>query len=83
MSEFLSDTPMVGRHVCPGCEPDLDVMAEVVDLRYCHHHEPVRAGDADTEVTQGWISGTQDAGGEDNRAWCDLLHRKKILRRPA
>lgn len=77
MSDFLNDTPMVGRVVCPTCEPEADPLTEVLDTRYCHRHEPARHGDADAEVTQGWISGTAESG-EDNAKWCDAIHRKIV-----
>jgi hypothetical protein len=31
--------------------------------------------DDDVVVASAWISGSSEAGGEDNRRWCELFHR--------
>lgn len=75
MSDFLQDTPFVAVSYCPGCEPERDPVAEVLDTRWCIFHTPPVRGDVDDAITaQSFLSNT-DAGGDDNRAWCDLLHR--------
>lgn len=79
MTDFLADSPSVGRFYCPGCETTADPLTEVLDVRWCADHAPVTTGAADGEVAMGWISGGQEAGGEDNRRWCDLFHRAKIV----
>lgn len=77
MTDWLTDTPVVARPYCPDCEPTADPSREILDVRWCSQHEPQRAGADDPDVVQGWISGTADSGGEDNKAFCDLLHRGK------
>jgi hypothetical protein len=67
---------MVATPYCPTCEPERDPLKEILDARYCHRHEPSRAGSEDDGVALGWISGTADCTGDDNRKWCDLLHRR-------
>ena len=80
----LPDFPVVAVLWCPTCAPERDPLAEVLDLRYCAQHEPGREGLDDTaeslKVTP-YLSGSGEAGGDDNRAWCELLNRKRTLRR--
>ncbi|MBI2206995.1 MAG: hypothetical protein HYU41_24440 [Candidatus Rokubacteria bacterium] len=76
MSEYLADSPVVARTWCPGCDPFADPTLEILDIRYCDTHTPARTGEADTAVaTEGYVSGSTEAGGESNRLWCQLLHR--------
>ncbi len=78
MTEYLADSPVVARAWCPGCDPLADPTLEILDLRYCDAHTPPRAGAADTTVaSEGWVSGSSEAGGEANRRWCQLLHRDR------
>jgi len=54
------------------CDPDADPTREILDTRYCGYnghdpHAPIGA-----YVTTG------EAGGEDNRVWCDFFHRGKV-----
>lgn len=76
MTDWLSDTPVMATMYCPGCETERDPTREVLDVRYCADHAPTTVGDADPEVAQNWISGTQECG-EDNAKWCQLFHRTK------
>jgi hypothetical protein len=73
---YLPDTPCVARAYCPGCEPDTDPSQDILDVRWCESHSPVRAGTDDEVVAaSGWyLSGSAEAGGNDNRRWCDILH---------
>jgi hypothetical protein len=74
MSELL-DTPSVTREACPVCEPEYDPRA-LLELRFCHRHEPDRAGiDEIRWETDALENG--DAGGDSNRAFCDFVHRKR------
>ena len=78
MSE-LPDTPILARYYCPGCQPEADPLAEILEIRWCaacaHLGVPV-AGSEDACVTAvGWLSGSGEVGGTDNKAWCSLLHR--------
>lgn len=76
VTDWLTDTPIVARPYCPTCEPTADPSREILDVRWCGDHAPVTTGDADGEVAMAWISGSQEAGGEDNRRWCELVHRR-------
>lgn len=80
MSDHLTNSPMVAISYCPTCE-SRDPLAEALDVRYCYRHEPTRTGaDDDAVIAVTWVSGTTEAGGEDNAAFCNLLHRKVLLR---
>lgn len=75
MSDYI-ETPSVARSYCPGCETPEP--GEITDVRWCSPHAPPAAGLDDGAVTAAaWISGTQEAGGEDNRLWCALFHRPR------
>lgn len=80
MNDYLPDTPVVVPPECPTCRPDLDPRA--YDVRYCEPHQPLRGG-ADDETVQAnaYLTGSSESGGDDNRRWCDLLHRKVRLLR--
>lgn len=76
----LPDTPYLGRHACPTCEPDADPSREIVEIRYCPAHELRTEGAEDQRVQAlSYLSGSGEAGGDDNRAWCELVHRKTRL----
>jgi len=79
VTDFLPDTPSVSRAYCPTCEPDADPSAEILDVRWCSTHTPVSGGLDDESVTVDvYLSGGVEAGGEDNRRWCELLHRSAV-----
>lgn len=83
MSDYLPDTPVISRDWCPTCEPERDPTQETLEVRHCHHHQPDRAGLDDQAVTsQSYMSGGAEAGGEENRVACDLLHRGVAPTRP-
>ena len=65
---------MLGRAYCPGCEPDADVLTEALDTRYCPVHELRMGGSDDDHSTARGAPTMGEAGGEDNRAWCSLIH---------
>jgi hypothetical protein len=49
---------------------------EVLDVRWCDEHLPVREGSDDQRVdSSAFLSGTAEAGGDVNRRWCELFHR--------
>ena len=76
MTELPSAIPPVARGYCPGCEPDADPIREVLDVRWCESHVPVRDGLDDAAVrADAYLSGGSEAGGDGNRRWCELLHR--------
>lgn len=77
MTDYLADTPAVARLYCPGCEPDADPTGEILDVHWCESHSPVRGGADDGVVTAAaCLSGSAEAGGDDNRRWCELFHRR-------
>ena len=76
MSDYLPDTPYLARAYCPGCEPDTDPTQGVLEVRYCEPHLPSRDGTSDRLVSAAsYLGGGSEAGGDDNRAWCNILHR--------
>ena len=75
VTDHLQDSPCVARAYCPGCEPDADPSQEILDVRWCESHFPTRNGTEDEVVTAtAYLSGNAEAGGDDNRRWCDVLH---------
>lgn len=75
MSDYLIDSPFVPIHYCPGCEPRRDPVAEVLAVQYCAQHAPRTTGTEDERVYVTTVISNTEAGGEDNRAWCQFLHR--------
>jgi hypothetical protein len=76
VTDFLPDTPAVARPYCPDCEPDADPSREILDVRWCAAHTPAWSGAEDSAVrAEAFLSGSTEAGGDDNRRWCQLLHR--------
>jgi hypothetical protein len=76
VSEYLTDSPVVARSWCPGCEPLADPTLEILDVRYCDLHTPCREGSDDTTVSaEGHLAGSAEAGGDANRRWCQFFHR--------
>ena len=70
------DKPSIVRVYCPGCEPGADPLREILDVHWCDLHAPCRAGPDDVLATaRGTAYGSAEAGGEDNRRWCDFIHR--------
>ncbi len=56
---------------CPGCP---DAPPEPWVMRYCGAHEPGAAGTADHVLGDHiYLSGTAEAGGEENRAFNGLI----------
>ncbi|HEV8583430.1 MAG TPA: hypothetical protein VGT02_00515 [Methylomirabilota bacterium] len=78
MPDDIRDTPTLGRSYCPGCEPDADPLAEILDVRWCDAHPPANLGLDDGLVTAtAHLLGSVEAGGDDNRRWCEILHRRR------
>jgi hypothetical protein len=74
--EYTLATPMLGRPVCLVCEPETDVTAEIIDSRPCRAHQMPARTEADERVPAlAELAGMTEAGGEDNRRWCAVLHR--------
>ena len=77
MTDFPTEKPLVARAYCPGCEPGADPLSEILDVHWCDAHVPCRAGPDDFLATaQGTAYGGAEAGGDDNRRWCALIHRE-------
>ena len=77
MTDFPTEKPLVARAYCPGCEPGADPLREILDVHWCDAHVPCRAGPDDVLATaQGTAYGGAEAGGDDNRRWCALIHRE-------
>ncbi len=75
VSDHLPDTARIARAYCPGCEPGADPSVEILDVRWCETHSPTQNGSEDEVVTaSAYLSGSSEAGGDDNRRWCDVLH---------
>jgi hypothetical protein len=75
------ETPVLARSYCPGCEPDADPCHEILDVQWCESHAPTSNGLDDARiVVEITVSGSAEAGGEANRRWCDVLHRKRLTR---
>jgi hypothetical protein len=78
VTDGLADTPMVARLYCPVCEPNADPSVDILDVLYCEYHLPPRGGVDDASVVPGsYLSGHGEAGGEENRRWCDLLRENR------
>ncbi len=77
VTEYIAETPALGRAFCPGCEPGADPTREILDVRWCDTHLPGRDGADDATVrSDAFLSGSAEAGGDANRLWCQLLHRE-------
>lgn len=75
MTDYIPDTPSLARAYCPGCEPDADPSLEILDVFWCESHAPTREGHDDAVVSSAlYLSGSVEAGGDDNRRWCEILH---------
>lgn len=62
------------RRYCPGCQPNIDPVAEYVIVDVCWRHIPAGRGSADARVTLS-PANESTAPTQTNRAWCDLIHR--------
>jgi hypothetical protein len=74
--EWVEDNSdyVVVRDWCVACEPD--GVPEPWTPKPCGIHWPKHDGDADTQVRSGeFLSGSAEAGGAENRAFCELLRR--------
>ncbi len=79
MSDFLPDSPMMVRLYCPTCEPYADDGTALLDTLYCDAHRPSTEGAMDRIVdSSNYLAGSMEAGGEDNRKWCEIFHRGRI-----
>lgn len=76
LSDTLNDTDYVARNYCPGCQPDKDPTQELLNVTWCSTHAPGLEGSEDKRATtSGYLSGSAEAGGPENAAWCARIHR--------
>jgi hypothetical protein len=73
---MLPDSPALGRTVCLGCDPTADPAVDILNIIPCDAHAN-RVGADDGRVDYLHLAGTAEAGGPDNAAMCDLIHRSK------
>lgn len=68
---------------CPECESQ--IVPNPNDRRpavYCRRHMPTMTGHDDGAANlESYPSGSTEAGGDDNRAFCDFFHRRRLRRR--
>ena len=75
MTDFIELRPSLVRLYCPSCEPDTDPTRDLVELLWCPAHAPAWGGAGELLVTAHALpGGSGEAGGEDNRQWCKLIH---------
>src|SRR5262249_20517848 len=82
VTDYFSERPSLSRPYCPGCEPDADVLREILEVSWCEAHQPLRSG-IDDALAAVHVTGfgSAEAGGEDNRRWCEMLHAPARRRR--
>jgi hypothetical protein len=75
VTDIPAEKPAQSRLYCPGCEPEADVLLEILEVSWCEAHTPARAGVDDAlAIVRGTGFGSAEAGGEDNRRWCEMIH---------
>jgi hypothetical protein len=75
MNDIPAETPRVARAYCPACEPDADTLHEILEVQWCNVHMPLREGVDDARVmSDAMLTGSAEAGGDENRRWCDVIH---------
>ena len=75
----MTDTVDLSERYCPLCEPERDPLKGVAVVNYCGEHTPKDDGYSDARVSHDNIlSGIEEAGGDKNRVWCDLLHGRAM-----
>ncbi len=75
MSDYLPESGVVGEWWCPACEPDRDPVRELLNIRVCPEHHQTPEGADDARATgRGYLAGSAEIDGEQNRAWCRLIH---------
>ena len=50
MTDLIPDTPNMTRPFCPRCEPEADVLGEVLTVRFCVEHAPACEGPDDDRL---------------------------------
>lgn len=81
MTDIIMHRGPIIRPYCPGCEPNTDPMAELLELKWCPTHTPAWDGADDILVPEAsHPGGSAEAGGEDNRRWCASLHASVLVK---
>jgi hypothetical protein len=60
---------------CPECAPEGSNIPEPWELKYCETHLAATVGESDRLVTNQTYINAGEAGGEDSRLLCNLIHR--------
>lgn len=82
LSDIPAETPRIARAYCPTCEPDADALLEILEVQWCNVHTPMREGVDDARVlSDAMLTGSAEAGGDENRRWCDVIHGDHNRRR--
>jgi hypothetical protein len=82
LSDVPAETPRIARAYCPACEPDADALLEILEVQWCNAHTPMREGVDDARVmSDAMLTGSAEAGGDENRRWCDVIHGDHNRRR--
>ncbi len=69
LSDIPAETPRIARAYCPACEPDADALLEILEVQWCNVH------------MDAMLTGSAEAGGDENRRWCDVIHGDSHNRR--
>ena len=76
-SQYLPDSPIVTRRVCPECEPDVADPTQLIELWPCPDHVVSIRGEDDERLSEVVpLNGAQECEGETNRAWCALIYHR-------
>jgi hypothetical protein len=60
---------------CPVCAPEGSNIPDPWELKYCDTHRAGDAGESDRLVANQTYINAGEAGGEDSRLLCNLIHR--------
>jgi hypothetical protein len=67
------------RTYCPECRPDIDPLTGLWNVCYCGEHLPAELGTADALARVPDVPASpNEAGGNENRLWCNFFHRKEL-----
>lgn len=85
MSDPTYNTEIIVRKYCPDCEPNADPLkkGDPLEVCWCEDHTPSRGGPDDINVTasSSFSTANTEAGGQNNRAMCNLIHGKNRERK--
>lgn len=74
MSNWVDETGIVIPMLCPVCHPEAE--PRDYQVTFCAEHYPQTPGECDRLVeTIGYISGSAEAEGANNKVFCDFIHR--------